>query len=320
MKALRVGDMRGFVPRETTSAEMERYLINPSIRTSMNLNWGPLVVRSRLEPSVNHYVCIPGTPDPWLVLTTGGGRRRVEVRDGPNWRTAFSGPGDLAVTSPHRITEVRWESADGSPIQMVHVCIDAALLYRFAAEAADCDPRRIEVIDGFAQQDPLVEHVVGALARELEYPHTCSRLLADSAAHLLTAHLLRHYSAFPISTKPSAPTLSARKVRQVRDYVEAHLSSALNLDNLASVVNMSTFHFARLFKIATGETPHAFVTRVRMERAKALLRSTDLPVANVARALGFSSKSHFAAAFRRRRHSRPLSNHLPPRLSTHIAN
>jgi AraC family transcriptional regulator len=295
----RVSDMPGSIPRETTSAEMERYLMNASIRTSMDLNWGPLVVRLRREPPVNHYVCIPGTPDPWLVLTTGGGSRRVEVRDGPNWRGAISGPGDLAVTSPHRITEVRWESADGSQIQTVHVCIDATLFYRFAAEVADCDPRRVEVIDGFAQKDPLVEHVFAALARELECPQTCSRLLADSAAHLLTAHLLRHYSAFPPRTKPSVPALSTRKVRQVRDYVEARLSSALNLDDLASVVHMSTFHFARLFKISTGDTPHAFVTRIRMERAKALLRSTDLPVANIANAVGFSSKSHFAAAFQR---------------------
>jgi AraC family transcriptional regulator len=179
------------------------------------------------------------------------------------------------------------------------VCIDAALFYSVAAEAADCNPQRVEVIDGFSRKDPLIEQVIRALARELEDPQTATRLLADCAARFLAIHLLRHYCAFPIREKLTKPALGARKLRQVRDYIEAHVSSALNLDDLASVAHISPFHFARLFKTATGETPHDFVTGIRMERAKALLKSTDWTASKIASAVGFSSKSHFAAAFQR---------------------
>jgi AraC family transcriptional regulator len=61
---------------------------------------------------------------------------------------------------------------------------------------------------------------------------------------------------------------------------------------------MSPFHFARSFKAATGSPPHAFVVARRMDRAAALFRSTDLPVAAVAKAVGFSSPPHFRRHFR----------------------
>jgi AraC-like DNA-binding protein len=100
---------------------------------------------------------------------------------------------------------------------------------------------------------------------------------------------------FPISWS----ALSPRKLRAVRDYVEANIGGALNLDDLASVVHVSSFHFAGLFKSATGETPHDFVTRVRIEKAKSLLRDTDWPASKIAKHVGLSNKSHFSAALRR---------------------
>lgn len=291
--------MESTIPRETTSTEMERYLINPSLRTSVGRDWGPLIVRRRVEPAGTHHVCIPGTPDPWLVVTTDGAPRKIEVRRRTGWHSAMSGPGDLAITSPGTITEVRWDIPDNDPIDTVHVCIDAALFYSVGAEAANCDPRRIEILDGFSQKDPLVEQVIHSLAQELEYPQTATRLFADSAARFLTVHLLRHYCAVPIRETSRRPVLSPRKLREVRDYVEAHISEPLNLDDLASIAHVSSFHFARLFKSATGETPHDFVTRIRMERARVLLRNTYWPASKIANAVGFSSKSHFCAAFRR---------------------
>jgi AraC family transcriptional regulator len=278
---------------------MEQFLVGSSVLTSVGLDWGPLTVRCRLEPAGRHHVWIPGTPDPWLVVTSKGTPRKIEVRRKSGWQSAMSGPGDLAITSPGTNTEVRWDSPENGPIETTHVCIDAALFYKIGGEAANCDPHRIEIVDGFSHKDPLVEQVVRALAEELKHPQTSSRLLADSAARFLTVHLLRHYSAVRIREIPAKPALSLRKVQAVRDYIEANISGALSLDDLASVAHVSSFHFARLFKSATGETPHDFVTRIRMDRAKTLLRDTDSPASSVAKQVGFSSKSHFSAAFRR---------------------
>jgi len=62
---------------------------------------------------------------------------------------------------------------------------------------------------------------------------------------------------------------------------------------------MSPYHFSRMFKLSTGLSPHQYVIRQRIERAKALLTNTDLPVGVVAQEVGFASPSHFAQQFRR---------------------
>jgi AraC family transcriptional regulator len=77
------------------------------------------------------------------------------------------------------------------------------------------------------------------------------------------------------------------------------MAAAVSLDDLAKAAGMSLFHFARSFKQATGETPHRFVTRLRLERAKRLLRESDKDLLQIARSIGFSSSTHLATVFAR---------------------
>lgn len=284
---------------EVSSREMERYLANPSLRTSVGSDWGHLTVRTRLEPASCRYLRIPATPDPWLVLTTGGGTRKTEVLGRNGWRCAFSGPGNLAVTSPGKSTEIRWDRGDGSGIEAIHVCIDAALFHRFAAENCECDPARIEIIDGFAQQDPLISSIVNCLGDELKNLDGAGRLFVDSAAQMLVAQLLRKYCAFPFAVPNRQARMSARKLRLVQDYIHAGLATKLTLENVSASIHMSAYHFARTFKATTGQTPHAYVTRLRIERAQELLRTSPWSITTIARRVGFASKSHFAATFLR---------------------
>lgn len=108
---------------EVSSREIEQYLANPSLHSSSGTDWGNLTVRVRMEPASCRYLQIPATPDPWLVLTTGGGPRKTEVRNRNGWRSAVSGPGNLALTSPGKSTEIRWDKGDGSGIETIHVSI-----------------------------------------------------------------------------------------------------------------------------------------------------------------------------------------------------
>jgi AraC family transcriptional regulator len=285
-------------PNLTSSAELERYLVCPSQRSSAELGWTSMVVRSRTEPAVNDYLLLPSVPDPWLVAVTAGSRH-VEVRSGDRWRSARSVPGHVAVTSPGNMTEIRWRTEGSEPLRTVHMHVEAGVFRRFAMEAADCDPRRIEIVDALAETDPLVGEMGKSLERELMTPSPAGRLLADGAAQVLAAHVLRHYCAFPITATRQNNALSPRKLRRVKDYIEAHMQASVTLDDLAAVAGMSLYHFARSFKQATGETPHGFVTRLKLERAKRLLCETDLDMPRIARALGFSSPGYLASVFRK---------------------
>jgi AraC family transcriptional regulator len=73
----------------------------------------------------------------------------------------------------------------------------------------------------------------------------------------------------------------------------------LSLVEIAAVTQTSPPHFAHLFKQATGQTPHQYVLRCRMERAKHLLTGTTLPLHEIGARVGYADHSHFTALFRR---------------------
>jgi AraC family transcriptional regulator len=98
---------------------------------------------------------------------------------------------------------------------------------------------------------------------------------------------------------PAATGLAPSKLARVLTFVEEHIGEPLPIERLAASVCMSPFHFARLFKRATGQTPHNYLTARRMERAKELLRNDGLPLVHVAFSVGFQTQGHFTEVFHR---------------------
>jgi AraC family transcriptional regulator len=87
-------------------------------------------------------------------------------------------------------------------------------------------------------------------------------------------------------------SLVPRQLESAIDYIHAHLNSNLSMAQIAGSVNSSPTHFASLFKRAKGISLHQYVIKQRVNRAKLLLETTDLPIANIASKVGFSSQSH----------------------------
>ena len=92
--------------------------------------------------------------------------------------------------------------------------------------------------------------------------------------------------------------LSTGAMRRVREYVDVHLGESIDLSMLAAVAGLSVHHFARQFKQSVGVTPHHYLTQKRVERAQEMLAQTDLSLAEIAFAAGFSDQSHLARHFR----------------------
>ena len=288
--------MRMF-PETTTSTALEHYLACPSKWSSVGNYGGPLVLRTRVEPAWVDGWFIPSTPDRWIVLMTGG-KHTVEVRDGKRWRKAKSGPGQIGVTSPGTTTEIRWRSESSESVETIHLHIDSVFFRQAAAEYCRGDPYAIEITNALSESDPLIERLLGALVPQLRGPDPSGHMFADAAAEMIAIHLLQRYSTMSVVPVRSGETISRKKLRQVEDFVDANLDERVTLDNMARVACMSVFHFARSFKQSTGETPHAFVRLRKLEHARRLLAETDWDVRRVARAVGFTNASHFAAVFR----------------------
>ena len=94
-------------------------------------------------------------------------------------------------------------------------------------------------------------------------------------------------------------TLPSCRLRRVTEYIRQNLDKELRLAELAALVCMSPYHFARLFKCSTGVPPHRFVVRQRIARASAFLATRELSIAQISRMVGFRTPSHFTTVFRR---------------------
>jgi AraC family transcriptional regulator len=146
--------------------------------------------------------------------------------------------------------------------------------------------------------EPRLSAMVAAVHAEMVAGFPSGRLFLDSveqaiAVTLVNGHAVRHR---PVQIYRGG--LGSARLRRIKELVYARMEDDLSLDDMAQSVGLSTAHFARMFRKSTGETPHQFVLRQRLERAKAMLRAPDARVLDVAVACGFKTQQHFAQAFR----------------------
>jgi len=146
--------------------------------------------------------------------------------------------------------------------------------------------------------EPRLSAMVAAVHAEMVAGFPSGRLFLDSveqamAVTLVNGHAVRHR---PVQLYRGG--LGSARLRRIKELVHAKMDADLSLDEMAQSVGLSTAHFARMFRKSTGRTPHQFVLRQRLERAKAMLRAPDARVLDVALACGFKTQQHFAQVFR----------------------
>ena len=107
------------------------------------------------------------------------------------------------------------------------------------------------------------------------------------------------HSALYRSVRTYRGGLGPARLRRVRELVNEKIEEELRIDDMAELAGLSTAHFSQMFRRSTGESPHQFVLRQRVERAKEMLRSPGMRILDVAIACGFKTQQHFARVFRR---------------------
>src|SRR5712672_538179 len=146
--------------------------------------------------------------------------------------------------------------------------------------------------------EPRLSAMVAAVHAEMVAGFPSGRLFLDSveqamAVTLVNGHAVRHR---PVQIYRGG--LGSARLRRIKELVHAKLEFDLSLDEMAQTVGLSTAHFARMFRKSTGETPHQFVLRQRLGRARSMLRAPDARILDVAVACGFKTQQHFAQVFR----------------------
>lgn len=228
-------------------------------------------------------IAVAFTPHDRVVWSVDGGSRQ----------TSALPPGSVFFYASRQLVWHHREQAS----DWVHITLDPAYLSRIAAEHDLAEGLHIEHQIFFI--DPTILYVAQLLKTEVISDGLAGTLLVESLRNVLSVHLLRHYGQTPKPVAASHRRLSPLQIQQLKDHIEEHLADDLSLAELAAIVPMSEFHFARLFKATTGETPYRYIIQRRIDRAKVLLAITQLSVAEVAYRVGFANQSHFTAQFRK---------------------
>ena len=225
-----------------------------------------------------------------LCMSQSPGERWLDGKIKPERRNL----GDIAII-PHGIVHrCNWNNW----AQFGILAIEPKLLQEVSQDLIDSD--RLFLIPQFMnQQDELIRGIFAALKDELESSKMASNLLIDSLKTTLAIHLLRNYC----TTKPKLSSysngLSKLKLKQLTEYIREHLDRDLKVVELAAIAKISSYHFIRLFKNATGKTPHQYILEQRVIEAQYLLRHQSCTIAEIAAAVGFCDQSHFTKYFKR---------------------
>ena len=190
----------------------------------------------------------------------------------------------------------------GAVRESIHLFLPAASLSRTALREIGVDPDKLTLHYEGGFRDPVIEQFARTIRAEMIDPSPAGKMIAETFASTLGVHVIRSYSnirSASVSLPVASGALDPRRLRRVRDFIEAHLGEDLSIEALAGEACLSPFHFARAFKAATGTAPHRYLTDRRVERAKALIAEGELPLTEIANKCCISSQAYLSRLFER---------------------
>ncbi|RSM87938.1 AraC family transcriptional regulator [Kibdelosporangium aridum] len=259
------------------------------------LGWKSLLVQRFEHVAQVEEMALPATADVHLVMTVAG-RTEMETRTAGRWERRRWTPGKLDMTVPGQDAQRRYRAA--GPFRTLQVHISHTTVDRVAGQLSGRATDFEQMAASIAAGDPVVEHTL----RSLETSHAVDDLYAESAAVFLTAHLLTHHGG---RADVPGPNDDQRRVRKAVAVMRERLAEPVTLADIAAEVGLSVYHFIRVFKAATGQTPHKYLTGLRIDEARRLLRDDALSLDRIAARCGFGSAGSLSTTFLRHTGVRP---------------
>lgn len=245
-------------------------------RSSTGLGWPDLYVSTQSE--VPYHASFDAAGTHLIILHLDG---PVTVRRGRHQVRRIQ-PGGLFMHPAGRDLTVEL----GGPLDTVHAYLSDKVL-------------PVELSEEMGTADPLVEQLMLALDGVVQQWEPSARTYVDHLSGLLAAHLAHHYSTAR-ATKPDNARLSEKQLTAAKEVMLGRLAEPIPLADLAAAATLSVSQFTRRFKAATGDTPHRYLMRMRVEQACRLLRTGTLSIPEIAVRCGFSHQEHLTRVMRAR--------------------
>ncbi len=277
---------------------MGRYLPAETRLTELPMPTQDVVLQLFSHRSVEVPIGVPAVVEPLLVLVLAGAAQGEERTPGGQWSTVNVRAGDFFLTDTDEPYEMRWQALEGERFEVMHLYLGLPLIDQAARELLGPQSTGVALLDVSGARDETVRWLMDQLRRELLDRPQASPLYVRGLAQALAVHLLRHYRD-PHGSIRRSNALPAYKLRKVIGVMNERLAEEFSLAALAQVVELSEYHFSRMFKRATGLSPSQYFIGLRMARARQLLLETPRSIIDIGLEVGYSSPSHFSQVFRR---------------------
>ena len=181
---------------------------------------------------------------------------------------------------------------------VLFLALDPVFISR-VAEGLEFDTDRIELVRQVRSTDPTLHHIGMALRAGIQTGAALDRMYGEALSTALAVHLLREYGAAVPGPKRQYGGLPREKLARAVAYIQDQLNTDLTVSGIAQAVFLSPYHFTRLFKESTGQSPYQYVVEARVRKAKELLTTGKFTISEVAYDVGFVDQSHLTRHFKR---------------------
>jgi AraC family transcriptional regulator len=232
---------------------------------------------------------------PVAVTSKGYPEHRLSLILGSSDATVRSG---LVLLSPaHTPASYRWSGE----IEVISLLFTPDWLCKIGTEIGIKQPNHLELRGSIEPEDEFLTGLLRAFQKEVFKPEIGSRLLVDSLSQALAVYLIRRYTDRQLTS--GQPLIVPKwRIRRAQDFIRENLADRISLKEIADAAgDVSPYHFARLFKQATGFSPYQFLIECRVLTAQQLLRAKrELSLGEIAFRCGFADQSSFTRCFRQR--------------------
>lgn len=283
----------------TTAEDLRHHIHGRLLTASSGSAWRDIQVQLLSHQHLEQNLIVPAVAEPLLVWILSGSAQIEERELKGDWMANDVGVGDFFLTNSTTPYEMRWQAKGSDPFEVMHLYLGLSVFEEAAKEVFDVAGRRLKVKDISGQNDRLLSLMLEQVRTELTANHSQSAMYIEGLAKTLAVHIVRNYTEPAEGKIERKSALPAMKLRRVVELMETHLDQEFSLRRLAEEAAMSEYHFTRLFKQATSLSPSQYFIRLKMAKARNLLRETDLSIIQIGMDVGYSSPSHFSQVFRR---------------------
>ncbi|MDJ0594317.1 MAG: AraC family transcriptional regulator [Pleurocapsa sp. MO_226.B13] len=276
-----------------TLTHLKDYIKDDWVLSRKSIHAGGLIIEHHIQPPnlievdfVNHH---------FLGYLLGGFSSRQIMSMDDKVDNSINTRGDFWLKPSHISGFWNYKSTN----ECLIFAIKPAFLQKVALENNYFNPDRIEILPVIKSRDSQLDILAMQFKQEIDNTEFGNRMYIESLANIFAIHLLRNYCAFPAKLKQQQRGLPTYKLKLAINYINDNLDHPIKLNDIAQLLDISQYYFCHLFKESTGVAPYKYIIEQRVQKAKSLLKNSNLHLVDIAYECGFSSQSQMTQHFRK---------------------